>query len=161
MEFTLQPSPALRSSQNVYDFGTESDWQPTISFVTPGNVSMSYVRRRGYSLQLGRWAFVAFDVTGTITHSSASGSLTISGMPFNCMNVSFDFIGPIYQQGIVGGANLHQANVAFNGSAVQDVMYIYLSSAETGSTNTAAQNHVSTGQSLILKGSIWYMVDRI
>jgi hypothetical protein len=83
-EYTLQPSPILRQSKQVYGSGVEGDWTPAFTFATPGDLATSYSFRVGRYIRLGDVVTVFFDVlctAGNFTHSTASGALRITGLP--------------------------------------------------------------------------------
>lgn len=88
----------------TYDEGT---WTPELTFVTPGNLSVSY------TTQLGRWTRVnrliqvsCVLVTSQFTYSTASGRLLLTNLPFNAegtMDVGFGIVhGGISQLGWTG-----------------------------------------------------------
>ena len=65
---------------------TVTAWTPTVTFDTPGNLSVGYTTRNGSVLQIGNataaLCFATFNiVTSTFTFSTASGFLDINGLP--------------------------------------------------------------------------------
>ena len=67
----------------------ENKWTPTISFATPGDLSIIYLNQAGSSLVIGTWVIAPFFVStaiGGFTHSTASGNLQIGGLPYLSKN---------------------------------------------------------------------------
>lgn len=57
----------------------------TITFATPGDLTVSYVDQQGYYVLLGNQLFVSVRVSFTPTYTTASGSFSIvTGVPYNC-----------------------------------------------------------------------------
>jgi hypothetical protein len=86
-------SPALLAADNVQDAidllassgGSVGTWTPAITFDTAGNLSVSYSSQVGNYIKIGRMVVVFFNIqTSAFTHSSASGNLRITGLPFTC-----------------------------------------------------------------------------
>ena len=66
---------------NWYEEGT---WTPTLSFQTPGNLSVAYAAQVGSYTRIGnRVVLQAFIALSSFTHTTASGFLRINGIPFN------------------------------------------------------------------------------
>lgn len=77
-------------------------WTPTFTFATPGNLSLS-----AYSVRTGRLridgdeckAYVALAVTPT--HTTASGALTITGLPLSSSaDSNYFYLGPMQFMGV-------------------------------------------------------------
>jgi len=61
----------------------EGTWTPTVTFATPGDLSVVYSARTGIYTKVGRLVMVQFDIgTTTFTFSTAAGNFIISGLPF-------------------------------------------------------------------------------
>jgi hypothetical protein len=54
---------------------------PTLTFATEGDLSVSYALRSGKMVKDGPFIWYLVDVTATPTYTTASGALTISGLP--------------------------------------------------------------------------------
>jgi len=68
----------VETSQTV-NSGT---WTPAIAIGTPGNITIGYSVQTGGYTKVGRLVKLDFNlVTSTFTHTTASGSLTITGVP--------------------------------------------------------------------------------
>lgn len=62
---------------------TEGTWTPTLTFATPGDLSVSYGSQRvGRYIKLGNWVLCTFSLTPTPTFTTASGAPSITGLPF-------------------------------------------------------------------------------
>lgn len=69
-------------ANNLDDY-EEGTWTPTLTFVTPGDLNVVYGLRNGTYTKIGRLVIASFEITTTtFTFTTASGALTISGMPF-------------------------------------------------------------------------------
>lgn len=61
----------------------EGLWTPTLTFVTPGDLSVVYANRLGTYKKVGRIVVLTCRIqTSTFTHTTASGSVRITGLPF-------------------------------------------------------------------------------
>lgn len=68
---------------NTLDDYEEGTWTPTLTFATPGDLSVVYSARTGDYTKIGRHVFVQFQIaTSTFTHTTASGAAQITGLPF-------------------------------------------------------------------------------
>lgn len=63
-------------------------WTPTLTFQTPGNLSVSYATQAGSFVRVGKQVTAGFRVKGTMTHSTASGQFLIGGFPFTARSGS-------------------------------------------------------------------------
>lgn len=60
-------------------------WTPTLTFLTPGNLSIAYSTRTGMAYRIGRIVILHFGIsiaTGDFTHTTASGAARITGVPY-------------------------------------------------------------------------------
>lgn len=64
----------------TYEEGT---WTFALTFATPGNLSVSYGSSTGYYLKIGNLVYLYGTFTFTPTHTTASGAIQITGMPFS------------------------------------------------------------------------------
>ena len=65
-----------------------ASWTPTLTFATPGDLSVVYSGRSGQWSKVGRmihWSL--FILTSTFTHTTASGNLRVTGLPFTASAV--------------------------------------------------------------------------
>lgn len=85
----------------------EGTWTPTLTFETPGDLSVAYTLRVGHFTKVGRLVTLHGTVlTSAFTHSTASGSCIITGIPFapspNCRA-----FGSVVWQGITKANYTH------------------------------------------------------
>jgi hypothetical protein len=67
----------------------EGTWTPSLSFATPGDLSVAYSARTGQYQKVGNKVTVWFQITtSTFTHTTASSYLFMSGLPFNVGSVT-------------------------------------------------------------------------
>ena len=101
VNFTANTPAAGMTSQllNAYEEGT---WTPTITFNTPGNLSVAYDSQIGRYTKIGnRVVLQGFVVTNTFTHTTASSYLKINGLPFAASSTSgIVNVGPLMFRGI-------------------------------------------------------------
>jgi len=77
-------SQSASSDANTLDDYEEGTWTPAITCTTPGNLSVTYSIQSGFYTKVGRMVFAHYDVTtSAFTHTTASGTFIISGLPFS------------------------------------------------------------------------------
>lgn len=68
---------------NTLDDYEEGTFTPSITFATPGNLSVTYTTQLGTYTKIGRVVYYnVFIVTSAFTHTSASGNFQVTGLPF-------------------------------------------------------------------------------
>lgn len=71
------------TNANTLDDYEEGTWTPGIDFQTVGDLSVAYSTQVGKYTKIGREVIAVFNiVTSSFTHTTASGSLGITGFPF-------------------------------------------------------------------------------
>jgi hypothetical protein len=78
--FPATQSPS--TDANTLDDYEEGSWTPVFTFATPGDVSVVYTTQAGRYTKIGHRVFVDLIIQGGITHTTAAGSLRITGLPF-------------------------------------------------------------------------------
>jgi len=74
---------------NTLDDYEEGTWTPTLTFSTPGDLSVVYSTRTASYTKIGRSINVNFQiVTSTFTHTTAAGTVLITGLPFTSNAIS-------------------------------------------------------------------------
>lgn len=69
---------------NTLDDYEEGTWTPTVTFATPGDLNVVYSVRVGQYVKIGRQIYVTYRVdTTTFTHTTASGIIIVTGLPFS------------------------------------------------------------------------------
>lgn len=75
---------------NVLDDYEEGTWTVVLTFVTPGNLALTYTTQSGEYTKVGNRVMCTYDVvTATFTHTTASGNLQLTGLPFTIAARSF------------------------------------------------------------------------
>jgi hypothetical protein len=76
-------SPNLSSDAHTIDAYEEGTWTPSVTFATPGDLSLSGITVQGGDyLRVGKWCISQFSFIGVATFTTASGNLLITGLPF-------------------------------------------------------------------------------
>lgn len=131
-------------------------WTPTLTFATPGNLTVVYSLRVGSYERAGNLVFLNWKITTTtFTHTTASGSLFITGVPLNAVNISdFEAFGQGYFQGITK-ANYTQITpvIGANGSTLS-----FIGSGSGQSIAVIGAGDMPTGGTVRLNGSMVYRV---
>lgn len=78
----------------------EGTFTPAITFDTPGNLAVTYSTQIGRYTKIGRVVFYDITIiTSAFTHTTASGNLRITGLPFT-VGASYSPLGQMEWQGI-------------------------------------------------------------
>ncbi len=132
----------------------EGLWTPAIAFDTPGNSSIILSTAFGAYTKIRNLVEATFGiVTSTFSHSTASGNLNITGLPFTSTNTTDLFgVGPMQFAGITK-ANYTQLipRVAPNATSA-----IILASGSGQTSVVVTFADMPTGGSVILRGKIIY-----
>ena len=95
------PAVAVPSADpNTLDDYEEGTWTPVLTFATPGDLSVAYAIRVGTYTKIGRLVRInVYIVTSTFTHTTASGNVQVTGLPFTSANIasSWNFGGGEWQ----------------------------------------------------------------
>lgn len=118
LNFTANTPSAGKTSQlmNWYEEGT---WTPALTYTSPGTLSVSYATRLGWYTRVGRMV----NLTGIVrlsafTKGTASGTLSISGVPFTAANLTDAlWIGDIATYS-APYTNIPKALMAANGTSI-------------------------------------------
>lgn len=90
------------SNANTLDDYEEGTWTPVLTFATPGNQSIAYTTQVGTYTKIGRLVTIQFEIlTSTFTHTTASGNLQVTGLPFTSLSTTGSgTVGSLLWQGI-------------------------------------------------------------
>jgi hypothetical protein len=88
MEFKIQPSPVLRTGKTAFPGGVSNLWTPSITFATPGNLTLAVTDAAGAYTRVGDLVFAYFVFRITPTFTSSSGDLRITGLPYSALEIS-------------------------------------------------------------------------
>lgn len=130
-------------------------WTPTITFDTPGDLSVTYTEQIGRYQKVGKFITVVFDVvTATFTHTTASGQLRIAGLPFACANITnLEMTGAVEASNIILPAGYTWLNV----QAFQNLSTLRLVRSGSGvSRNTITTAEAPSGVNKTIFGSVTY-----
>lgn len=128
-------------------------WTPTVTFVTPGDVSVVYSVRIGRYIKIGQFVIVWFQIqTSTFTHTTASGSLLITGLPFTPTNAIVFTGGIADTTGLIPGANITMAGCEITSGSIG----IITNNLVTGARSFMNDTSHTTGTNCILRGNISY-----
>lgn len=153
----LLQTPKFKSitvtDSSVFPMGT---WTPTLSFTTPGDLSVTYTTRLADYLDLGRVKLLNFNIlTSAFTHTTASGSLIISGIPANVVTLAgYAAHGALAFGGITKAG--YTAISASLSSANSSIAFVASGSGVSPGNVVAAD--VPSGGTVNLAGTIVYRV---
>jgi hypothetical protein len=82
-QIVFPSTQSASGNANTLDDYEEGTFTPAITFVTPGNLSVAYTLQSGTYAKVGRIVNLHVAVvTSSFSHTTASGNLQITGMPF-------------------------------------------------------------------------------
>lgn len=130
-------------------------WTPVLTFATPGDLSVTYATQSGSYTKIGSLVHATFNIgTSAFTHTTASGLLRVSGLPFAASASGPRHVGSVLYSGYTAAGYHHVVALTNSGQT-------YLTFNRTGSgvaqTNTTAAE-MPTGGSITWYGSITYTV---
>jgi hypothetical protein len=94
--------PAIQQISNHLDYA-QGTWTPVLTCVTPGNLTIVYFLQSGRYTKLANYVILSWIiVTSTFTWTTASGIISITGLPFPAKNIAnyYQFQGGLQWQGI-------------------------------------------------------------
>lgn len=134
---------------------TQGTWTPALTFDTPGDLSVTYSVQEAYYIIRGKEIFVHFDVQASVfTHSTASGSLSITGLPF-AADATYAQQGLVRWQGITK-AGYTQCYVAIPPAAPTTFRVLASGSGVAGAAITIAD--MPTGGTPFFIGNMSYLL---
>jgi hypothetical protein len=139
------------------DYGdVTGSWTPVLTFVTPGDLSVTYSTQVGSYTKIGRIVHLTFQiVTSAFTHTTASGNLNITGIPFASSNTtSVTHQGALVWQGITKASYTDIAPRLVSNSSTIDLM---ASGSGQAASNVAAAD-MPTGGTVSLSASLTYRI---
>lgn len=143
----------VRSGLNGEIKGT---WTPVLTFTTPGDLSVAYTTQLGAFTRNGDTVTIDFRIqTSTFTHTTASGAVRITGLPYESANTGINRFGALSWRRITK-ANYTDVNayVANNSSVI---LLKAMGSGQSESDVSAAD--MPTAGTVVLEGSITYEAD--
>lgn len=135
---------------------SEGTWTPVLTFATPGDLSVAYAANSqvGTYIKIGKLVIAAFNIaTSTFTHTTASGALQVSGLPFASKNVAGDrHIAACWWSGITKAS---YTSIVADLSVGTTTMGFVASGSGVGSGAVAVAD-VPTGGTVILRAVVVY-----
>lgn len=132
-------------------------WTPTLTFATAGDLSVSYSTRWGMYTKIGALVIVHFRIaTSAFTHTTASGNLQVTGLPFPSLNVSDFAASSAITFGGITKANYTSiaAQLANNSSTI-----VFNASGSGVAADPVTAANMPTGGTVLLRGSLTYFTD--
>jgi hypothetical protein len=127
-------------------------WTPVLTFATPGDLSVAYTTQRGSYERIGRLVHAVFAIdTSAFTHTTASGALTISGLPFTSA-------GTATRSGTVSWSGITKANYTeVVPRVVVGVTTIVFTASGSGQARDAViAGNVPSAGNVVLSGEVFY-----
>jgi hypothetical protein len=153
---TLGTAVGTYNAANTLDDYEEGTWTPALTFETAGDLSVVYAAERiGTYRKIGDLVIAQFSVQcSTFTHTTASGNLQMTGLPFASVRNSSDFsgVGLNSFQGITKANYTQIGATTLNGAS-----YIFFSICGSGQAaeNVAAAD-MPSGTLKLLRGTVIY-----
>ena len=140
----------IASSSATGSFYEEGAWTPTLTFATPGDLSVAYAAQSGAYVRIGKFVLLSFDLQFTPTFTTASGTLYING--------SWPTVGSIQGAGVINATtNVSMpAGQYWIASVIDTTMRLVASGASAGSAFIMASN-IASGISSRIRGSCQYI----
>lgn len=140
---------------NTLDDYEEGPWTPVATFTTPGNLVVAYAVQNGSYEKIGRQVRVSGQITTTtFTHTTASGSFKITGLPFPSANAAPDSWQGAINFSNIATARLVVAEVQSNSSEV-----VLIGSANGIALATLDVTNFPTATNYVIRFNIVYRAD--
>ena len=142
---------------NTLDDYEEGTWTPVLTFATPGDLDVVYTTQVGTYSKIGRDVRVTGNIrTTTFTHTTASGLLKITGLPFTAANVTgLAHFGGFACTGITKATYTNFAAVVTPNTAE---VQVYASGSAVGVDNVTANDMPSGASTVRLHFTVTYNV---
>lgn len=152
IKFPATANPS--ADANTLDDYEEGTWTPSVTFTTPGDLAVVYAARSAAYTKIGRQVFLNFLIaTSSFTHTTASGSLLITGLPF-ASGVPNQIAGCLDWQGITKVGYTQIAPVIVG--AASTITMIASGSGLGRATVTTVDS--PSGSVLFLSGTLSYFI---
>ena len=137
-------------TSELLDDYEEGTWTPVLTFATAGDVSVTYGQQTGTYVKIGKLVVLKCRVTtSAFSHSTASGALRITGLPFSATNRT---LNPIAFNGITKANYTTISSQIDTGSSIST----FIASGSGQSQGSVLASDVPTGGSPILQFVIAY-----
>lgn len=144
------------SDSKTFDWYEEGSWTPAITFSTAGDLAVTYTTQLGRFQRVGNRVVASFTVvTATFTHTTASGGLRVTGLPYTSQGTASIYgTGEVQYSGITAAANQD-----ISARVDPSTTYIGFFGSGSGVANiNIATGNVPTGGSVVLVGTVSYQV---
>lgn len=144
------------SPKTTYLTDITQAWTPVLTFATPGDLSVAYTAQVGEYKVVNGMVKAHFKIqTSTFTHSSASGALRVTGLPYAAATLTNS---PWSNCIIFGGLTLTGMGSVAAGLTTGSQIIVF-SGSGTGIANTPLTTaHAPSGGTVLLQGFIEYMM---
>jgi hypothetical protein len=148
-------SQAASADANTLDDYEEGTWTPVLTFATPGNQNIVLSLQSADYTKVGREVRVTAQcTTSTFTHTTASGGIQMTGLPFTSANTTHSTVGATAWQGITK-AGYTQVGAFIIGNDTKILFFGFGSAQPINQVNTA---DMPTGGSVVLSATCSYHV---
>jgi hypothetical protein len=142
------------SNANTLDDYEEGVWTPVVTFAVPGDLSVAYSIQNGFYTKIGREVFIRFSIaTSSFTHTTASGSLQVTGLPYTSDSASNSFSSSAIGswQGITKANYAQLAGVVSPSSSL--ITFQLSAQGQTTATVTQVEAPTASALQLFFNGS--------
>lgn len=165
----MKTKPSLNSGQirfpstqnpnadsNTLDDYEEGTWTPVLTFAVPGDLAVAYTRQIGTYTKIGRQVTVSCDVvTSSFTHTTASGALQVTGLPFTSLNLAgSNATGAVRLGGYLAPTYTNVSSQLTNNSTI--LIFIGTGSGIAGAV--LATTDMPTGGQVVIRTTLSYIV---
>jgi hypothetical protein len=128
------------------------EWSPSLTFASPGDLSVAYITQVGAYTRIGDLVHVRAEiVTSAFTHSTASGALRCTGLPFT--------VGSVADGALVASGWTSAGLKWINARAQPTATFIYFPYSISGAAISATTTtQWPTGASVVIYLSLTYEV---
>ncbi len=133
-----------------------TSWTPVVTFTTPGDLSVAYATQVGGYELVGNIYVINFNLVFTPTFTTASGNLTITGLPAASNSTTGNIaVGNCYTSGMTWPASY--TSLALQITAGSQLIGLVASKTAASATNFAATNFTTNVAATII-GTISYLI---
>ncbi len=131
-------------------------WTPVITFATAGDLSVAYTTQLGTFRKVGNRVSLSLNLTtSTFTHTTASGNVQITGIPFD-VDGTFIFTGALTWSGITK-ANFTSMQIRSR-TADGDDRFVVQACGSAQTTTPITTGDMPTGGTVIFNANVEYGV---
>jgi len=130
-------------------------WTPVLTFETPGDLSVTYATQVGRFIKIGKLIILVGQVsTSAFTHTTASGDVRITGLPYNAATIAnIVYTGSFLYEGITKAGFM-----AFYPQITSNSSFIEFRAVGSGVSLSAIQaGDLPSGGSVTFRFEIAYM----